>query len=173
MFDGVKFGEEVVAAVKAHVDRELSPILERLERADGRFDRIDQRIDAVALRGVTNPVDESAIVARAIDAMRPYVDSRVQDAVAAISPLTIEDVRPIIEIEVAAAVAKLKEEKSGSQRVAAMTINRSGILIAQTDDGEYRSLGTVAEPQSQAHWFDDAITLGVRALPAPTMRGGM
>lgn len=172
-FDGKAFGEEVVAAVRELVDRDLGQILDRLQRAEGRLDRIDQRIDAIALRGVTNVVDETAIVSRAIRAVTPYIDERVQEAVAAIPTLSADDVRPMVEQEVAAAVAKLKEEKSGSQRVAAMTINRSGILIAQTDDGEYRSLGAVVEHQAEEFSYDEAITLGVRALPAPTMRGGM
>ncbi|WP_414462779.1 hypothetical protein [Hyphomicrobium sp. DY-1] len=172
-FDGKALGEEIVKAVRSHVEKKLGPVLERLDRADQRFDRLDNRIDAIALRGVTNVVDETAIVSRAINAVRPYIDERVQEAVAAIPAITVDDVRPMIESEVAAAVTKLKVEKSASRRVASITINRSGVLIAETDDGEYRNLGPVAEPQSQAHWFDDAITLGVRALPAPSIGQGV
>ncbi|CCB64072.1 hypothetical protein [Hyphomicrobium sp. MC1] len=170
-FDGKAFGEEVVAAVRALVDRDLGQILDRLQRVEGRLDRIDQRIDAVALRGVP-AVDESAIVARVIDAVRPYVDVRVQEAFAEIPMLSAEAVRPLVEQEVCEAVERLKREKTANRLVASMVINRSGMLIAQTDDGEYRNLGAVAEPQSEAHWFDEAITLGVKALPAPAMRGG-
>ncbi|CCB65237.1 hypothetical protein [Hyphomicrobium sp. MC1] len=172
-FDGKKFGEDIVAAVDTYIEREIAPVLERQERVERVFDRLDGRIDAIALRGVAAHVDENAIIARTVDAVTPFIDERVQEAVASIPALTADDVRPLIETEVAAAVERLKKEKTASQRVAAMTINRSGILIAQTDDGEYRSLGAVVEHQAEEFSYDEAITLGVRALTAPSIRREM
>jgi hypothetical protein len=165
-FDGKKFGAEVAEAVKLNIERKTAPILERLERAERRFERLDQRIDAIALRGVAG-VDENAIVDRAVQVLNPLIDERVRDAVAAIAIPTIDDIRPVIEAEVARAVARLNEAKPQSRSVSSMTINRKGSLVVAMDDGEYRNLGAVVEHREDEYSFEDAIANGLKALPRP------
>jgi hypothetical protein len=170
-FDGKAFGEEIAAAVRGHVERKLAPILDRLERVEQRFDRLDTRIDAVALRGVSAVIDENSIVARAIEGIEPYIDERVRESVAAIPAPTIDDVRPIIESEVAAAVARLKQAKPASRNVASMHINRKGALLATMDDGWLENLGPVVEHHASAFSFEDVIADSVRLLPRPETYG--
>jgi hypothetical protein len=157
--------KEYVAAQLSPIVDKIGPLLERVERMENGQGRFDQRLDAICLRGVGAGVDESALVERAVQALVPIIDQRTREAVAAVSIPTIDDIRPVIEIEVANAVARLNQAKPRSGDVQSMAINRKGALIVAMADDWLENLGTVVE--HHADEFEHAITVGVRALPRP------
>lgn len=145
---------DIETAVKAHAEH-------KLDRFEQRFDRFDHRIDAIALRGVSGSVDETSIVERVVLALGPLVDERVRKAVAAIptpKSMTLEDVKPFIEAEVVAAVARLKRAKPQRPNAA-----RKGVLVVSDDWSDADTI----EHDNTEFSFERAIANGVRALPKP------
>lgn len=145
---------DIEAAVKAHAERQI-------DRCEQRFERFDHRLDAIALRGVSGSVDETSIVERVVLALGPLVDERVRKAVAAIptpKSVTLEDVKPFIEAEVVAAVARLKRAKPQRPNAA-----RKGVLVVSDDWSEASTI----EHNEFEFSFERAIANGVRALPKP------
>lgn len=148
---------DIEAAVKAHADK----MLDRLEQ---RFERFDHRIDAIALRGINGGVDEKGVIERAIQAIGPVIDEQVRKAVEAIpapKSVTIDDVRHVIEAEVIAAVAQLKQAKPRSRKAA-----HKGVLIVATADDWFDNESIIEHDEAEFS-FEREIANGVRALPKP------
>lgn len=119
MFDGKAFGQEVVAAVKAHVDKSLAPILERLDAIEerlaqpapvGQEDLSAVKEDVEALRKAI-----ADLPAPAEAPTLPDIPSLINDAVAALpAPASGKDADPeLIKQMVDDAVAALPAPKDG------------------------------------------------------------
>lgn len=233
MFDGKAFGQEIVAATKAHVDKALAPIIARLSDLETRLLAIPDA-DAVAnvvttkigndlldLRRAVEAIPEApilpdipAMIAEAIASI-PLVEpaksvdpieikAMVEEAVGAIpapqpgkdvdmdavalqvtetverilagwerpengTSVTVEDVRPLIDGEIAKAVAAIPVPKDGCG-IKELLIDRAGNLVATMDDGRMKDLGPVVGHNGvdvDMGAVERAIAEKVAAIPIP------
>jgi len=130
MFDGKAFGQEIVAAVKTYLEREVSAISGRLDAIEKRLDELPEPrdgkdADMAEVRAMIG--EELAGLKDAIEAIGPTpelpdIAAMVAEAVAAIpapengkdgSSVTIDDVAPLIAAEVEKRVSELPQPKDG------------------------------------------------------------
>lgn len=152
MFDGKAFGQEVVAAVKAHVDKSLAPVMERIGKIEARM----SEMDAEALRDLDAVKADMETLRKAVDAIPapaeppalPDIPALVAEAVEALptpepgKSVTLDDVRPLVEEAVQRAVEAIPAPKDGCG-VKELLIDRDGALVATMDDGRMKNLGAV------------------------------
>ena len=112
-FDGEAFGKEIVGAVRAHVDRSLAPILERLETLEAR--QLERGADGADGKGA--------------DAQE-------------VADLLAEDIERLIAEHVEKAVKALPAPKDGVG-LAGAVIDRDGNLVITTTEGIPHNLGQV------------------------------
>jgi hypothetical protein len=127
MFDGKAFGQEVVTAVKSHVDKAVGPLMKRIAE-------LEQQIALIPAPAEIDPEIIKAMIADLLAAIPPAKDGKdadpvevaetikaeVERAVAAIpapqddKSVTVDDVRPLIEESVSKAVSALPVPKDGT-----------------------------------------------------------
>ena len=112
-FDGEAFGKEIVGAVKAHVDRSLGPIIERLETLEAR--QLERGADGADGKDA-DPQEVAALLA--------------------------EDIERLIAEHVEKAVKALPKPKDGVG-LAGAVIDRDGNLVITTTEGIPHNLGQV------------------------------
>src|SRR5690625_4275407 len=112
-FDGEAFGKEIVGAVRAHVDRSLAPILERLETLEAR--QLERGADGADGKGA--------------DAQE-------------VADLLAEDIERLIAEHVEKAVKALPAPRDGVG-LAGAVIDRDGNLVITTTEGIPHNLGQV------------------------------
>lgn len=178
MFDGKAFGQEVVAAVKAHVDKSLAPIMARLDAIEAKM-KEPAAVDEDDLAAVKSDVESLrkaiADLPAPVAPELPDIPALVAEAVAAIpapepsKSVTLDDVRPLVEEAAQKAVSALPAPKDGCG-IKELLIDREGSLVATFDDGRMKNLGLVvgkdAEPVDMAA-IERSIAEKVAAIPAP------
>lgn len=116
MFDGKAFGQEIVAAVKQHVERAMSPVLARLEAMERRL--AEPAVGKADLDEVRRGI---AALKEAVDALPapkelPDVGKMIADAIAAIpAPLVEKEPDPAL----AELAARLEADTAGFRRALA------------------------------------------------------
>lgn len=135
--------EDVAAVMKSLVAKSLGPLSERLEA-------LETRVSAIP---VPKDVDENAIVERMagdvkaqIAELRAIVSQEIKTAHERIGSaeekVAVDDVRPLIDERVKAAVAAIPPAKDGVGLASAM-IDRDGELVVTLSDGKQQKLGVV------------------------------
>lgn len=178
MFDGKAFGQEVVAAVKAHVDKSLAPIMARLDAIEAKM-KEPAAVDEDDLAAVKSDVESLrkaiADLPAPVAPELPDIPALVAEAVAAIpapepsKSVTVEELAPMVAESVQKAVSALPAPKDGCG-IKELLIDREGSLVATFDDGRMKNLGLVvgkdAEPVDMAA-IERSIAEKVAAIPAP------
>lgn len=169
-FDGAAFGKEIVGVVKGYLEKELGPIAVRLDALEKRIEAIPTPVDLSAdvaaikeaveaieiptipeLPDIPAMVDEAIKAQMAVDDLEHSLEELVKFAVDAIprpqdgKSVTVEDVAPMIAVEVEKKVAALPFAEHGKDGVgvAGALIDRDGSLVLTLSNGETKSLGVV------------------------------
>jgi hypothetical protein len=175
-FDGKAFGAEIVGVVKGYLEKELAPLLTRLQALETQFAATPAPVDLsgdlaalkAAVEGIKIPVlpDMPAL---------PDFTAMVTEAVAAIpvprdgKSVTVEDVTPLIASEVEKRVGGLPAAKDGKDGIdgkdgvglAGALIDRAGELVVTLTNGDTKNLGPVVgkdgegTPGLDGFGFDD------------------
>ncbi|MDX0572168.1 hypothetical protein GOD68_18230 [Sinorhizobium medicae] len=164
-FDGKAFGAEIVGVVKGYLEKEIAPLLSRMEALEKRLDAIpapvDLSADIVALKTAVEAIVIPEIPELPgmpeLPDIAAMVDEAVSAAVAAIPApqdgkcVTVEDAAPLIASEVEKRVSELPQAKDGIDGqpgkdgvgMASAMIDRDGNLVITTTVGETKNLGPV------------------------------
>lgn len=152
MFDGKAFGEEIVAIVKGHLEREAAGISARLAAIEKRLDElpVPRDVDSAAItaqvRGELEPLvkDLADSVSALVIPELPDIPGMIAEAVAAIpvpkdgdpgKSVTVEECLPAIDAAVAKAVSALPASKDGEPGTS-VTIEDVRPLIAEAARAE-------------------------------------
>ena len=116
----------------------------------------------------------SAVKAHMADAIGPItarLDAMEKQLAALPSPqdgksVTLDDMRPLIEEGISAAVAALPEPKDGCG-IKNLLIDREGSLVATMDDGRIADLGPVVGKDADVAALEKFIVEKIDALPKP------
>lgn len=178
-FDGKAFGQEIVAAVKAHVGCVLDPVLARidaLEKAVAAAPLSAEEVAACVRRQLSAEIADvkSAIAAIKVPEI-PDIDSAVAAAVAALPPaepgksVTVDDVAPMLAELVDKAVDALPAPEKGKDGlgIKELLINRDGSLVATMTDGSVRTIGPVVGKDVDMDAIERSIAEKFAALPKP------
>lgn len=153
-FDGKAFGAEIVGAVKDHMDRTVTPILERLEALEKRVSEIPEPKEPPDLSGISLQLETLSASINDLPEL-PDISGMVAEAVEAIpkpqdgKSITVEDVQPIIDEGIQKAVENLPKPKDGEPGkdgrdgldVKELFRAEGGKLMAVMSDGTTRDLG--------------------------------
>lgn len=164
-FDGKAFGAEVVSAVKGFLDKEVAPIVRRLDALeklisempvprDGRdadLSEVRSMIEGlVADKVKTIEIPQLPELPELPD-IGLLVEQSVSAAVAALpvpqdgKSISLDDVAPVILAEIDRKIASLPKAQDGTNGVglAGALIDRSGDLVVTLSNGEAVKLGPV------------------------------
>lgn len=132
MFDGKAFGQEIVAAVKAHVDKSVGPLLARMETLEARFAGLPTPKDGEPGKDA-DPDEVAAIVVREL---RSEIDG-VRAAVEALPPPIeipslpeLPDIPALIADAVSAIPAPQPGKDADPERVAALVRQEAERILA-------------------------------------------
>jgi hypothetical protein len=132
MFDGKAFGQEIVAAVKAHVDKSIGPLLARMEMLEARFAGLPTPKDGEPGKDA-DPDEVAAIVVREL---RSEIDG-VRAAVEALPPPIeipslpeLPDIPALIADAVAAIPAPQDGKDADPEQVAALVRQEAERILA-------------------------------------------
>jgi len=141
-FDGQAFGEEIVGAVRAHIDRTLAPILERLEALEAREPERGEKGEPGA-EGPAGPPGEPG--PPGADG-RDGADADPSEVARTILSDVKDEFDALVEKSIQAhldqAVFEIPEPKDGVGLAGAF-IDRDGNLVLTLTDGTTRELGRV------------------------------
>ena len=155
-FDGKAFGAEIVGVVKGYLQKEIAPLLTRMEALEKRVADIPAPVDLSADLAALKTAVEAIEIPELPD-IGAMVNEAVTEAVAAIpapqdgKSVTVEDVAPLIASEVEKRVSELPKPKDGVDGkdgcdgvgLAGALIDRSGELVVTLTNGETKNLGPV------------------------------
>lgn len=161
-FDGKAFGAEIVGVVKGYLEKEVAPLLSRLDALERAVNAIPPPIDLSAdvnalkeaVEGIVIPEIPQVLDLPDIGVM---VDDAVKSAVASIpapqdgKSVSLEDVSPLIASEVEKRVRELPVAKDGKDGIngkdgvglAGALIDRAGELVVTLTNGQAKKLGPV------------------------------
>lgn len=171
VFDGEKFGAEVVAAVKQYLTSEIGALAARIDAIEARsadpVERVSPDEVQSAIDGLNSKLAEmKADVASALEAVPAMISGEVEKAVALIprpqdgASVTADDIRPIVADEVKSAVSAIPPAADGVG-VAGAIIDRSGSLILTLTDGSTKDLGAVVGKDAEAGPIIDKVMLEI------------
>lgn len=173
MFDGKAFGQEVVAAVKAHVDKSLAPVLARLDVIEAKM-KEPAAVDEDDLEAVKSDVESLrkaiAAIPAPVEPVLPDIPAMVAEAVAALpapepgKSVTLDDVRPMVEEAAQKAIAALPVPEAKD-----VDMDAVGTKVASEVE---RVLAGWERPKSVtveelAPMVAESVQKAVSALPAP------
>lgn len=161
-FDGKAFGAEIVGVVKGYLEKEMAPLLLRIDAIEKRIDAIpapvDLSADLAALKSAVEAIEIPELPhAPDLPDIGTMVDDAVKTAVASIPvpqdgrSLSADDVAPLIAAEVERRVSEVPKAKDGESgidgkdgvSIAGAFIDREGSLTITLSNGEVKSLGPV------------------------------
>jgi hypothetical protein len=132
MFDGKAFGQEIVAAVKAHVDKAVGPLVARMETLEARFGELptpkngepgkDADPDAVAAIVVRELQSEIDGLRAAVEALPPPIEIP--------SLPELPDIPALIADAVAAIPVPQPGKDADPEQVAALVRQEAGRILA-------------------------------------------
>lgn len=173
-FDGKAFGQEVVAAVKAHVDQSLAPVIDRLaavEKAisaaltDADMDAVKSDVESLRKAIASLPVSVAPEL--------PDIPAMVADAVAALpepepgKSVTLDDVRPLIEEAAQKAVAVLPVPEAKEVDMGAVGATIAAEVERVLSGWERPQDGKSVKAEELAPIVAECVQKAVDALPKP------
>lgn len=185
MFDGKAFGQEIVAAVKEHIDKTVAPLHSHIADLEKRLaempapkDGKDADVDEVAALAAASILPDIMAVRSMVEGLPklPDISELVAEAVKGIpapkdgadgKSITAEDLAPLIADEVTKAVTALPPAKDGQPGKDA-----DPELIKAMVDEAVAALppaekGKDADPVEMERMVAEHVERAVAALPAP------
>jgi hypothetical protein len=179
-FDGKAFGAEIVGVVKGYLEKELAPLLTRLQALEKQLESLPEQIDLSADLEVLKATVEGIVIPEIpqlpdLPDIPAMVDEAVKSAVASMpapqdgKSVSLEDVAPLIASEVEKRVGGLPAAKDGKDGIngkdgvglAGALIDRAGELVVTLTNGDTKNLGPVigkdgeGTPGLDGFGFDD------------------
>jgi len=158
-FDGKAFGTEIVGVVKGYLEKQMAPLLSRIEALERAINAIPAPIDLSEDLDALKATVEGIVIpefpqAPELPDIRGMVDEAVKTAVASIPApqdgkgVTVEDVAPLIVSEVEKRVSGIPVAKDGIDGkdgvgLAGALIDRDGELVVTLTNGATKNLGPV------------------------------
>lgn len=173
MFDGKAFGKEVVAVVKAHMEKTVAPLLDQI-------DALRKEVQALKAVPVTNEIDPDWLVSRALHDVTPEL-IKLRDEMNLLNP-KVEQIGVMIGEEIAKHVAQTvpadierilagwerpkdgvdgapgekgadgapgRDGKDGIDAMDVM-VDREGALVFTMSDGRMKNVGLVVGKDGEA-----------------------